>query len=138
MMEFFIFWAVIVILCAALVYVSYQHFMLCKLRRKVNKDWEEISQTVERLDDKLKQIQDSLVQTENRVEKTRQDQITTIREADHVSFSVHQAIEEMVKNQKPSSLDLTIQATDSVNVVNTDVTKPKKVAKMSSKKKKSQ
>ncbi len=138
MMEFFIFWAVVVILCAALVYVSYQHFMLCKLRRKVDKDWSEISQTIERLDNKLKQIQDAIIDTEDRVEQVREDQITTRREADHVSLSVHKTIEDLVKKQNTNPIQTTLEASDSINVTNYSDNKAKKVAKMSSKKKKSQ
>lgn len=138
MTEFLIFWTVVSFLFIAAIYVSYQHYMICKIRRQVNNDWNEILQTVDKLDDKLKQIQDSISQTENRVEKTRQDQITTIREADHISFSVHQSIEDLVKNQKPSPLNITVDANDYLNVTNSLSNKKKKVAKMSSNKKKSQ
>lgn len=137
MLEFFIFWGFIVLLCSALVYVSYQHYQICKIRKRVDKDWLKMSETVDRLDQKLKSLQESMMQSENRLEDIRQDQITTKKEADEVSLSVHKSFEDLVKKQKPLPLDMTIKAGKNIGVLNPKPKKSNKTIKMSIDKKKS-
>jgi len=51
---------------------------------------------------------------------------------------VHKTIEDLVKKQNTYPIQTTLEASDSINVTNYSDNKAKKVAKMSSKKKKSQ
>lgn len=136
MLEFTIFWGSIALLCSALVYLTYQHYQICKIRKRVDKDWINVSEMVDQLDQKLKYLRDSMAQSEDRLESIRQDQITTKKEADEVSLSIHKTYEDLVKSQKPMPLSMTVKVGDSIGVINDQTKKSSNLPKMSAKKKK--
>ena len=120
MAEFIFFWTYVAAVFSMSIYLVWQHYKICKMDKQVSKNWKNISQTIERLDEKFKQIQDRIVDSENRMEDIRKSQIETKRHADLVSLSVHQVMEDIVKKpeNKITKEKVTVKASPAVNVFN--------------------
>lgn len=136
MLEFIIFWTVIGVVLSGLIYVSYQHYRICSIRRKVDQDWLNISKTINEMDNKLKDLHNKIIDSENRLEEIRRDQTSIRRETDEISITIHQTLENELKKNKNSIVNTTIKASDAINVFNTDQRMENKDVSVITKKKK--
>ena len=136
MLEFIIFWTVIGVVLSGLIYVSYQHYRICSIRRKVDQDWLNISKTINEMDNKLKDLHNKIIDSENRLEEIRRDQTSIRRETDEISITIHKTLENELKKNKNSIVNTTIKASDAINVFNTDQRMENKDVSVITKKKK--
>lgn len=88
------------------------------------------------MDNKLKDLHNKIIDSENRLEEIRRDQTSIRRETDEISITIHQTLENELKKNKNSIVNTTIKASDAINVFNTDQRMENKDVSVITKKKK--